>query len=104
MSLQIGKETHKSDRLDHGHISVGVAAAQLLSRDFNFKSGVTLYASSGNSVNIWIGVRGVTADANANTGGFPLVPGSSITIPVTELVNIFAISTSASQDLAWIGV
>lgn len=102
--IHVGSEVTKSVRLDHGHIPVGTAAAQLLATKFNFRYGVTLYASSSNAANIWIGRSGVTANTNAITGGFPLVPGSSITLPVAEMQHIYAISTSASQDLAWLGI
>ncbi|KKN11712.1 hypothetical protein LCGC14_1023840 [marine sediment metagenome] len=96
--------TRNSQFLDHGHIVVGVAAAQLSSRVLNFKEGITLYSNVSNSNNIWIGKEGVTADNNAVTGGFILTPGSSVDIPVKDLVNIFAISDAATQDLMWIGV
>ncbi len=102
--VQIGQETFRSDQLDHGHIAVGTSAAQLLDRDLGFKSGIILYASSANVANIWIGRESVTADADSNTGGFPLVPGSSVELPIAELNSVFGVSTSAAQDLAWIGV
>ncbi len=102
--VHVGSEVTKSVRLNHGHIPVGVAAAQLSAIKFNFRFGITLYASSSNAANIWIGKSGVTANTNAVTGGFPLVPGSSLILPVAEMQHIYAISTSTSQDLAWIGI
>jgi len=102
--VHIGKETVRSADLDHGHLVVGVAAAQLFSRDLRVKYGVLLYAAPENSANIWIGKSGVTADNNAVTGGFPLIPGSSIILPIEDMVNIYGISTAATQDLTWLGV
>jgi len=102
--VHVSAETIPSINLDHGHIPVGVAAIQLLSTKYDFRYGVTLYSNPANTVNIWIGRAGVTADTNAVTGGFPIVPGASITIPISEMVNLYAISTVAAQDLAWIGV
>ena len=96
--------TRNSQFLDHGHIVVGVAAAQLLARVLNFKQGVTLYSNVDNTNNIWIGKQGVTADNNATTGGFILTPGSSVDIPIKDLINVFAISDAATQDLMWVGV
>ncbi len=98
------KTTRGSQFLDHGHVVVGVAAAILLSRSLNCKIGITLHANASNTKTIWIGKSGVTADSNAVTGGFPLTPGSSIDIPIAELLNIYAISDGAAQDIAWIGI
>ncbi len=98
------KMTRSSQYLDHGHIVVGVAAAQLLDRLLRCKQGIALHANVSNTNNIWIGRQGVTADNNIITGGFILTPGSSLELPIEDLIDIFAISDAATQDLSWIGV
>ncbi len=101
----IQKMTRGSQFLDHAHVVVGTAAVQISSRkDIKCKQGIVLYANVSNSNNIWIGRLGVTADNNVITGGFVLTPGSSLELPIEELLNIYARSDAATQDLMWIGV
>ncbi len=104
LPVHIDTETIRSADSWHGHASVGVAAAVVSSRSLKFKYGVLLYADANNTANIWIGRTGVTADANANTGGYPITPGASVILPFEELENLYAISTIAAQDLAWLGI
>ena len=104
LPVHINTETIRSADSWHGHASVGVAAAVVSTRSLNFKYGVLLYADANNTTNIWIGRTGVTADANADTGGYPIIPGASVVLPFTEMQNLYGISTSAAQDLAWLGV
>jgi len=103
LPVRIGIETVPSADCQHGHASVGVAAAVVEENAHDFDHGIVFYASSDNTDTIWIGKTGVTADSNVLTGGFPLVPGSGIVLPISEMANLYAISGTASQDLAWLG-
>lgn len=51
-----------------------------------------------NTESVFIGRSSVTADWAA-TGGFPLAPGESITLPIEEVGSLYAISASGSQHL-----
>ena len=53
---------------------------------------------------IFVGRKAVTADAAVGTGGVPLLPGSSIDLPIEDPSQIYVISQSSNQDLAWMGV
>lgn len=54
---------------------------------------------SPNTKTVFLGSATVTADQNANTGGFPLAPGESVTIPIQALGNVYCIATDANQKL-----
>ncbi len=104
-STTIQKMTRNSQFLDHAHVVVGTSAVQISSRtDIKCKQGIVLYANVSNTNKIWIGKEGVTANNNAITGGFVLTPGSSLEVPIEEMLNIYARSDAAAQDLMWIGV
>jgi hypothetical protein len=42
--------------------------------------------------------------ATLPTGGMPVVPGSSLFIPIDDPSELYIISTLADQDYAWLGV
>jgi hypothetical protein len=90
-------------------VIVGATAVPVNPFKFRFMKGIVLYAPGSNdpvpnTAPIWIGNVNVTADLEIETGGFPLVPGSQITLPVEYLTKLHAISTAADQHLLWIGV
>ncbi len=91
------------------NVVVGVAAVEVNPLEFRFVKGILLRTPgttdpTPNVAPIWLGHVNVTADSAVETGGFPLVPGASIFIPVELLTGMYAISTSASQVLTWMGV
>lgn len=93
----------------YGHVTVGTSAVALSSISRTVKKGVILRAPgsgdpTANTDPIWIGDSRVTANSAADTGGFPIAPGESVTIEIEDLSEIYAISANASQDLGWIGV
>ena len=53
---------------------------------------------------MYVGCKCVTADSNAGTGGMPILPGSAIELPVEDPSQVYAVSLSPGQDLAWMGV
>jgi hypothetical protein len=91
------------------NVIVGVTAVKVNPIGFKFIKGILLRAPgttdpSPNVAPIWIGGANVTANQAVETGGFPLVPGASLNIPSEFLNGLYAISTSASQVLTWVGV
>lgn len=88
----------------HGHLVIGVAESVIGVDIINLRYGIILLADVENAANIWIGRTGVTANKNATTGGFPIVPGGSIMLPFSDLQKIYGISTDVAQNLAWIGM
>ena len=60
----------------------------------------------GNTAIVFVGGPQVTADNNVGTGGIPLPPGTSITIPCRDPNQIYVVAPSGAttQDLAWMGV
>ena len=58
-----------------------------------------------NTAPVYVGARRVTGDRNIGTGGTPLPPGASITIPCRDPSKIFVVTASgATQYVSWIGV
>lgn len=91
------------------NVIVGTSAVKVNPIGFKFIKGILLRTPgttdpSPNTAPIWIGGANVTADQAVETGGFPLVPGASLNIPSEFLSGLYAISTSASQVLTWVGV
>lgn len=103
--MEINKET--SPDLLHGHIVVGLVRTPLTTGKFEVFRGILLRAPgpgdpTPNTATIWVGGSRVTADSAPSTGGIPLPPGASIMVPVESTSLLYAISTIAGQDLAWI--
>jgi hypothetical protein len=94
----------------YGHKVVGATAVRLTNVSTKMVQGILLRAPGDldptpNTHTIWIGNNGsVTADSAVATGGMPLVPGASITIPAQDVNDIWVIAGAAAQDIAWIGV
>jgi hypothetical protein len=91
------------------HLVVGVTAVEINPLGFQFQKGILLRTPEStdpvpNDAPIWIGSAQVTADSDTETGGFPLIPGASLFIPVEFVKGLYAISTLADQDIALIGV
>lgn len=92
----------------NGHKTVGTTAVKLTDLSFPMLKGVLLRCPGGsdpvgNSVPVWVGGRGVTADSAA-TGGVPILPGNSIFIPIERANLLWVVSSSADQDVAWLGI
>ena len=97
----IVKETVKT--IYYGQVTVGVAAVRVVDTDKSFTRGILLRAAGANDPVpntdvIWIGNSTVTPSA-----GMPIAPGESLTVPLAQGSNLYAISTSADQNLAWLG-
>lgn len=90
-------------------VVVGTTAVLVNPFKFRFMKGALLYLPGTldpvpNTAPIWIGNEKVTADLAVETGGFPLIPGSSLNIPTDYLEGLYAVSTAVDQHILWIGV
>jgi hypothetical protein len=93
--------------LKNGHTVVGTSRVQL-AIGVKVSSDVTIRApgtddATPNTNSVWVGGSNVTADSNVATGGFPLLPGAAITLPVHDLAEIYLISDAVDQEVGWIG-
>jgi hypothetical protein len=91
------------------HVVVGVTAVLINPLKFQFQKGILLRTPEStdpvpNDAPVWIGSVKVTADSDTGTGGFPLIPGASLFIPVEFAKGLYVISTDADQDLAVMAV
>ena len=103
------KETSPSRELRHGHTVVGAVAVPLTTIAAILTRGVLLRAPGpsdlvANTDIVFVGRKGVTADSNAGTGGMPLLPGSVLELPLEDPSEIYVVSLSEGQDIAWMGV
>ena len=104
--MDIGKETVND--LWHGHTVVGTSRVKIVSLALGTQAlkGILLVtpgtgAPTPNTNPIWIGGIGVTADSTPETGGMWLMPGDRLFVPLADVPKLYAVSTAASQDLAW---
>jgi hypothetical protein len=103
--VELGKESVPG--VGHGHTLVGVERRRLTELELNTYKGVLIRCPGQadpeglrNEVPVWVGGSGVTADSTDN-GGIPILPGSSIFIPIEKPNHLWVISTQAGQDVAW---
>lgn len=104
--MDIVRET--VDDLWHGHTVVGATRAKVVSLALGAEAlkGILLVTPGSahptpNTHPIWIGLAGVTADSVPETGGMWLMPGEKLFIPMADMQKLYAVSTAANQDLAW---
>jgi hypothetical protein len=95
--------------LQYGHTVVGTTAVRLC-HSFKAYSGVLVrcplvaeYEGVQNTVAVFIGGPAVTADTSS-TGGMPILPGSSVVIPIADPSELWVIASAPAQDVAWMGV
>lgn len=103
--MEITKET--VEQVAHGHTVVGTSPVQLSTLQLRPLKGVLLRCPgesdpSGNSAPIWVGnSTKVSADSDPGTGGMPILPGSSMFIPIDDVRKLYVVSTGVDQDIAW---
>ncbi|TXH41137.1 MAG: hypothetical protein E6Q97_38250 [Desulfurellales bacterium] len=91
----------------HGHTTVNTVRSLAVGTelpDGNY-SGVLIKApgptdDTPNSVPIYLGHDNVTADYSVS-GGFPLAPGESVTLPLRYVSDLYVVSTANNQSIAW---
>lgn len=106
MAFETRKETVKFARF--GIVNVGTSATQITAvtmPDGDVFKGILLKAPGSsddtpNTASVFIGHANITAD-QASTGGFPLAPGESLTLPIDQTSGLYAIATDTSQKLNW---
>lgn len=101
--MEVTQETSPANNLAHGCKTVGTAAVSLCNR-FKTNRGVLVRADDGNSAKVWIGGRAVTPNTDEGTGGLPLPAGQAIVIPIDDPSQLYVVSTSNGQHVAWMGV
>jgi hypothetical protein len=104
--MELTKETSKADGLQHGHQTVG-ATPVALCHSFQTLRGILVRCPGTNdpvpnTAPVWIGRAGVTADSGPR-GGFPILPGHSLHIPIDDPALLICVSTVEDQDIAWMG-
>jgi hypothetical protein len=107
MSLDIGKETSRTDELRHGHTVVGATPVRLCG-EFLTRRGILVRCPgasdpSENTSPVWIGRKNVTADSGPN-GGLPILAGTGLFIPIDNPNDLYVVALQENQDIAWIGV
>jgi len=86
---------------DHGsNLDVDTSAEQLPSQAAT--KGVTVKAAATNTAAVYVGKSDVTAGNTDATDGFPLEPGESITLPLTNANLIYVIAASNNQKIFWV--
>jgi hypothetical protein len=106
--VEITKETVRE--MKHGWQVVGIERIEITPLDLYLYKGILLtcpgtqYDGSGNAKPVWVGGHRVTADDNPGTGGFPIMPGSAMFIPIEKPNEIWVISSQADQRIAWMVV
>jgi hypothetical protein len=103
-------DTRQTKYIRYGHKVVGATAVQVSAISVELEKGLLLRAPGAsdpapNTAPIWVGNNNkVTADSDIETGGMPLIPGANMTIPANLVKDLWVISTTPAQDLAWMGV
>lgn len=94
-----------SATLDHGsNRDIDTTAEQITSTSFACSFGVTLKADITNTGIIYIGNSDVTAGSAGSTDGFPLSPGETLTLEVSNPNLLYAIASVANQIIYWTAV
>lgn len=103
--MDIGKET--VNEFKHGHKAVGTTAVPMTILGFTALKGILLRCPGSadpdpNTAPVWVGGAGVSADNSEATGGLPILPGSTLFIPLDNPTQLYFVSTAGGQDIAWI--
>lgn len=98
------------ERIIFGVKSVTASATQLTTEQPSdgVYRGVLLKApgttdDTPNTLSVFVGNSKVTAD-QASTGGFPLAPGESLVLPLTNPSKVYVIATDTAQKINWVMV
>lgn len=88
----------------HGQELISTNAVKVIEPDHRFIRGILLRSAgekdpTPNTGMIWIGTAGVTSAT-----GMPIAPGETLSLPLDRGANLYAISDTANQSLAWLGV
>jgi len=96
----------------HGHVVVGTTPTALaptgLAKD-RITRGVLIRAPGNtddqpNTAVVYVGAANVSPDYNPATGGIPLPPRCTITLPCRNPSLVFVVAKSGTQDVAWAAI
>lgn len=86
-------------------LAKATASGSPFPQNFKAKRSITLYASTANSVSVYVGDNSTLANATeADCVGFPLAAGASLTLEITDLSKIFLDCVSSNCVVFWIAV
>ena len=75
---------------------------QLTTNGAKADKGIQVTASTANSVSIYVGASGITANSADSTDGYPVAAGESVLFPVRNANEIFLIAAgSATSQKVW---
>jgi hypothetical protein len=110
---EISKLTTTGKSLYHGVTQVGTTPIRLCP-NLETHQGIVVRAPGqadvdaadqpiGNTGLVYLGDHRVTAD-HSNTGGFPLLPGMAIVIPINDPSELYVVATKQNQIVQWMGL
>jgi hypothetical protein len=99
--FDIGNETVSAKELNHGWVEVIDTPTPLSTIPFRAMRGIAIHCPLTNTMPAYIGRKAVTPNTNESTGGMPLVPGASLTLPVDDPSAVYVVAAGPSQKLAW---
>lgn len=99
----------------HGHCPVTTTRRSLLPEGATLRKGRitrgicvrapgTQDITGGNSAVVFVGGSNVTPGNDEQSGGVPLIPGASITLPCRDPSKVFVVTPTGTQDVSWVGV
>lgn len=104
--MEINKETVRG--ILHGWCDVPTdAPVQITPLEHVAFKGVLIYCpgsqmpGEGNTAPVWIGGNKIAANDTDGSGGFPIMPGSTMALPVERPNEVWVISSDPGQKIAW---
>ncbi len=100
---EITKSTTPARNLYHGQVTVSTTPVKLCEK-FETNKGVLLRAPGRNDPTpntqpVWVGGLHVTPQS-----GMPIVPGAALVLPVDDPGQLYVISTTSDQLIAYMGI
>lgn len=93
MNINVGKVIANNRK------AVTTSASRLETTANELKYGLQLLAENANTATIYVGKSGVgTGD------GFPIDPSGALFLPIDDISNLWAISSTGTQYLRYIGI
>jgi hypothetical protein len=86
----------------HGTVVVGTTPTRLWFKTHRLTTGMLIVANKANTVSVFVGTEGVTADTSP-TGGIELSPDQSMTAPIDNPADVWLVATEENQLVSWMG-
>lgn len=92
--------------MQNGWATVGTSPAQLTDNAFQGYQGIILRAPGSQDDNpntdvIYVSTNPALTANDGPAGGFAIVPGMAIGIPLDKVSKLYAVSTATGQKLSW---